>query len=142
MTLSVIRKYPKLISDAGEFGGVIEIVLILVVFFYGFYNDNFMEREQKEALLVYPEEIYNYLYELDTFNEKRKLEKIIDSRLMKLDDFFNLMQLNTNMEIFFAMFLKPFHIKLLPLVLVNMEKDRLIMLKENKPEREIPPCKF
>ena len=49
-TLTYIRKYPKLMKASGEFGGIAEIMMLLFVLGYSFYNQSKLDNHMKKYL--------------------------------------------------------------------------------------------
>ncbi len=130
----IIRNYPKFITGIGALGGNIEIIFILLVFAYTFYNDYWQDKELEDESLFYPEELFSYLYQQEEQKDELFIQKIQKKISEGQEDIIKLNNINCQMEIFFSIFLKPWHNTLFPLVLINLEKKKI---HENGKSRDL-----
>lgn len=65
-TLTIVRKYPKFLGTLGEIGGTAELIVIIVGFFYMFYNSYFQSLFKRKRVLNHDFEEYQKVYKTKT----------------------------------------------------------------------------
>ena len=61
-TLTIVRKYPKVLGTMGEIGGTAELIVIIIGFFYMFYNSYFQHLFKRKRVLNHDFEEYQKVY--------------------------------------------------------------------------------
>jgi hypothetical protein len=69
--------------------------------------------------MTYDKEVFEYIYHTDNQEENRILTELLDERMETVDCYFNLLETSNEMEVFFRIFVKDYHRKLIPLVYFN-----------------------
>jgi hypothetical protein len=83
------------------------------------YNLYAQQKHQKEKILQYDQEVFKTIYETDDTEKNETFNALLDQRMLTVDCYFNLLETNTNMEVFYKIFLRDYHVKLIPLVYFN-----------------------
>jgi hypothetical protein len=121
-TLTIVRKYPKFLGTMGEIGGTAELIVIIVGFFYMFYNSYFQHLFKRKRVLNHNFDEYQKVYKTQTKKQKKELNKVAEEIVHKRDDIIRLYQNQTSWEVIQGALFKDYHRKLFPLVRLHMEK--------------------
>lgn len=137
-TFVIIRRYSKFFETMGEIGGTIEIIFVTFGFLYYFYNSHVMEKEERKGLLVYSKDNYYKLFKIEQESNKKEFDLILDKEKENSDDIMNMMETNTQMEIFFSIFLKDYHLQLIPLVYFNKNLEEIRRADQEQVTQKAP----
>jgi hypothetical protein len=121
-TLRIVRKYPKFLGTMGEIGGTAELIVIIVGFFYMFYNSYFQQLFKRKRVLNHDFQEYQKVYKTQTKKQKKELNNVADEIVHKRDDIIRLYQNQTSWEVIQNALFQDYHKKLFPLVRLHMEK--------------------
>lgn len=115
------RRYQKPLNTIGDIGGYVEMILIICRIIYIQYNAFFYHRFLKKEVMCYNEKEMKKVLRLP---EKAKVGKAMDKILEKDFDAISLFRNVNNLSILENILFKKYHRKLLPVVLlqINLEK--------------------
>ena len=123
-TVTIVRKYPKILETLGEIGGTGDLIVLFFGFLYAFWNSYSMQEFKKKRVLTTNYDAVKKVYEKAGKEETKRLEQLTNEIVHKRDDIVRLYNNISGLEVLQDVLFEDFHKTLLPLLILNIEKRK------------------